>query len=260
MVSSVVQFIRSLERDLKLWPENCRPWFRGESGKVEPLTPKVADIQPNEEMFLLQSFRRKAGGLFLNTPQRENETDLWLFLAQHYGVKTRLLDWTEGALIALFFAVNRGNSNPRVYMLNPHRLNNLASEKLKTKIDYPNFPLSWGNRDGGNIWLAWALKEDRDKHPDIGLDLPIAIPATYRDHRMIAQRSCFTIHGKSLRGLDVLLSDAIPNISEYLITYKINSKASSKITKQLFYLGISAATIFPDLDNLSRDLNYEVSS
>jgi hypothetical protein len=260
MISSVVQFIKSLERDLKLWPENCRPWFRGESGKVEPLTPKVADIQPNEEMFLLQSFRRKAGGLFPNTPQRENETDLWLFLAQHYGVKTRLLDWTEGALIALFFAVNRGNSDPRIYMLNPHRLNNLASEKFKTKIDYPNFPLSWGNRDGGNIWLAWALQEERDKHPDIGLELPIAIPATYQDHRMIAQRSCFTIHGKSLRGLDVLLSDAIPNISEYLITYKISSKASSKITKQLFYLGISAATIFPDLDNLSRDLNYEVSS
>jgi hypothetical protein len=259
MITSVVQFIKSLERDLKLWTKDSKPWFRGESGKVKPLTPKVADLDPNEEMYLLQSFRRKAGG-FANTPHRESETDLWLFLAQHYGVKTRLLDWTEGALIALFFAVNRGNPNPIVYMLNPHRLNDLAAEKFKTHIAPPNFPLSWGNRDGGNIAIAWASLEDREKHPDMGLELPIALPATYQDHRMIAQRSCFTVHGKTLLGLDILLGDKTPNISDYLVTYKISSRASDRITKQLFYLGVSASTIFPDLDNLSRDLNYEVSS
>ena len=258
MINTVVQFIKLLEHDLKLWPENSKPWFRGESGNAMPLTPKVADLAPDEEMYLLQSFRRKAGGL-ANTPQRESETDLWLFLAQHYGVKTRLLDWTEGALIALFFAVNRGNPNPRVYMLNPHRLNNLATEKFGTHIDPPNFPLSWGNRDGGNIARAWANHKNREKN-NLGLELPIALPATYQDHRMIAQRSCFTVHGKSLLGLDILLSDKTPNITDYLVKYKINSKASNNIAKQLFYLGTSASTIFPDLDNLSRDLNYEVSS
>lgn len=257
MITNVVQFIKSLDRDLKSWPENSKPWFRGESGNAKPLTPKVADLHPNEEMYLLQSFRRKAGG-FANTPQRESEIDLWLFLAQHYGVKTRLLDWTEGALIALFFAVNRGNPNPRVYMLNPHSLNNLAAKKFKTEIEPPNFPLSWGNRDGENIALAWALEKDRTD--DIGLELPIALPATYQDHRMIAQRSCFTVHGKSLIGLDMLLNDKALNISDYLVTYKISPSRSPEITKQLFYLGISASTIFPDLDNLSRDLNYEVSS
>jgi len=256
MITNVIQFIEAVEHDLDRWPAYSRPWFRGESGKTKVLTPKVADIQPIEEMYLLQSFRRKAGGLFTKTPQREGETDLWLFLAQHYGIMTRLLDWTEGALIALFFAVNRGNSNPRVHMLNPHRLNNLSGENIVP----PNYPLTWGNREGGNIWLAWALPEERAKNSKMGTELPVAIPATYQDHRMIAQRSCFTVHGKSLLSLDTLLEKAVSDKSKILITYKISAKASPQITKQLYYLGVSASTIFPDLDNLSRDLNFEVSN
>jgi len=190
MIKSTIEFITSIQKDLKNWDPRTKPWFRGESGSEAPLCPKIAKYTAEQENHFVQSFWRKAGGL-ANTPHR-NETDMWLFLAQHYGVPTRLLDWTEGALLGLYFAINRRNPNPKVYMLNPYRLNELA---MGISSDYLNYPLSWGKNKPGyeNIALAWE-----HRNPERGFLLPVAIPATYQDHRMIAQRSCFTVHGQSL--------------------------------------------------------------
>ena len=60
-------------------------------------------------------------------PMREH-TDQWLFLARHAGLPTRLLDWSEGALIALHFALK--DPNPVVWMLNPLDLNDLSYTSL----------------------------------------------------------------------------------------------------------------------------------
>lgn len=263
MIRNVLSFIRAIEKDIKNWSPNTRPWFRGESGADwPPLTPKVAKWTADQENYLLQSFRRKAGGL-ANIPPRENHTDLWLFLAQHYGIDTRLLDWTEGALIALYFAVNRKNPKPKVYMLNPYKLNDLAITKYNDMnpirkielIEPPNFPLTWpGDKFGHqNIALAWELRKESN-----GQELPIAVPATYQDHRMIAQRSCFTIHGKRLESIQNIIRDLGENVSDYLVVYEFRQADCKNITHQLSYLGISQSSIFPDLDNLGKDIGNEI--
>ena len=61
------------------------------------------------ENALLQMFRTRASGFHDAVPMREH-TDQWLFLARHAGLPTRLLDWSESALIALYFALR--NLNP----------------------------------------------------------------------------------------------------------------------------------------------------
>jgi len=138
MIRSTIELITAIQTDRKKWNPRTKPWFRGESGNDPPLCPKIAKYSTEQENYLVQSFRRKAGGL-ANTPHR-GETDKWLFLAQHYGVPTRLLDWTEGSLFALYFAINRSHPNPRIYMLNPFRLNELAMEQPS---DYLNYPITW---------------------------------------------------------------------------------------------------------------------
>ena len=164
--------------DRKAWPPETPLWFRGESKEGSSLRPKIAGFTAEQENYFLQTFRRKSGGL-ANTPLR-GETDKWLFLAQHYGIPTRLLDWSEGALLGLFFAINQRNSEPRLFMLNPHRLNELALPGYVA--DFLNYPLSWGKDKPGywNIALAWEQRNVANAS-----DIPIAIPAIYQDQRMI---------------------------------------------------------------------------
>ena len=162
MIKTVTDFISAILIDLREWGSGIKPWFRGESGKGPNLCPKIASYKHNQENYFLQSFRRQAGGLG-NVPPREH-IDEWLFLAQHYGVPTRLLDWTEGALHALYFAINRGKGNCRVYMLNPRKLNSEAGV-LTYGLNYPlSFGGSFGSLYIANAWQnRHLIEEERRK-------------------------------------------------------------------------------------------------
>lgn len=283
MIKNITEFIDTINNDLSKWPPKTRPWFRGESGKGQSLCPKITKYEANQENHLLQSFRRQAGGLS-NVPFREH-IDMWLFLAQHYGVPTRLLDWTEGALMALYFAINRAEYeyDPRVYMLNPRRLNEFAG----IKTNELNYPLSFGNTVSElYIQLAWQnrdvgldkiiqdseerLKQNQqnrdtdkikiylDTLKKLNLKIPIAFPAIYQDYRMISQRSCFTIHGEALKPIEEILKENKIELLGCLFTYNIDVRERSTILRHLNILGISAATIFPDLDHLAEDLRFEI--
>ena len=281
MIRSVTDLISSIKENLTRWDTGTKPWFRGESGDKPSLRPKIAEFDHHQENYFLQSFRRKAGGL-ANVPFRDH-IDMWLFLAQHYRVPTRLLDWTEGALHALYFAINRRNKNPRIYMLNARRLNDLAGAKTNP-LNYPltfdtpfstiYIQLAWLNRDLEKI--KRSIKERLQRFPQnqtqeqikkgkeaidaLNVKIPIAFPATYQDQRMIAQRSCFTIHGESLSSIQDILKESNIDLSECLIEFKIDPQETDTLMKELNFLGISSATIFPDLDHIAEDLSFEVNS
>jgi hypothetical protein len=80
-------------------------WFRGHANKNWALSPSISRGRTDpivDEFRFFKQFKQDAARVIANPPTDEWG---WLFLMQHYGVPTRLLDFTENPLVALFFAV-----------------------------------------------------------------------------------------------------------------------------------------------------------
>ena len=267
-VNSVEALISEIKNDYAAWGTTTFPWFRGEPNNVPmPLLPRLYRATKHgrlhNENRLLQHFRMKAPTLgLLNTPPR-NHTDEWLFLAQHVGLATRLLDWTEGLFVALYFALLE--KQPAIWMLDPVELNRISS---KEPMDDNQFLLTWFSPENapvtkadlvaltqqsgapqamqiniGNLNIRGAWQLDR-----VGTDLPFAIHPTSIHPRMSTQKSCFTIQGKRKDSLSSLVGPRL------LKKYVVHKNSVEDMRNDLRMMGITHSTVFPDLDNLAKDL------
>jgi hypothetical protein len=86
--------------------------FRGITDEGHELIPSIGrntkdntkgDISSLEDA-LLSGFKRLTAPIVQPAPSYDWE---WLFLAQHYGLPTRILDWSTNPFVALFFAAER---------------------------------------------------------------------------------------------------------------------------------------------------------
>ena len=110
----------------------------------------------------------------------------------------------------------------------------------------------------GEIQDEAQLKKELEAIQKIKLEVPMAFPATYQDQRMIAQRSCFTIHGALLEPMEGILKKNSINVEDCLFVYSIEGTSRKSLLNDLSFLGVSAATIFPDLDHLAEDLRLQI--
>lgn len=250
MIQSVEEFIVVVRQDSEPWPPEQSRWFRGEPAGDTPLVPSLYRRAGGaaRENQLLQTFRARAAAFGIDyLPDRE-KIDEWLFLAQHAGLPTRLLDWSESALIGLYFALKK--DKPIVWMLNPHHLNHFAwgSPQGADPNNRREVPLAWHrpappeiNPAAENVCGAW--EEDVP-----GVPLPVAVHPSYVHSRLRAQRGCFTIHGKKKESLHALVSATV------LKRYEVDPAHRSAMMRDLATLGVTEVVAYPDLDGLARDL------
>lgn len=230
-----------------------KSWFRGHSNVCNELTPRIFRrefaIQRNAMQFersIIEHFKRESPVLYNGELPGKDDDVEWLFLMQHHGTPTRLLDWTESPLIALYFVVcDDQNEDGEFWVMYPEALNALShlvgiSLPRSSEVGF----LAREHVYDDPLRMAKNLKR---KVPEC----PIALKPPLKFNRMISQLSTFTIHPIPKEGVTIteLLFD-----ERYLVRYIVPSAAKRRLHQDLAALGVTRRTLFPDLDGLSKSI------
>ena len=211
--------------------------YRGQGDVSWPLLPKAG----RPEYFLAATDFWEARGQFSSDLGRfghwrenaiafcqhlpENDFECLAF-AQHYGLATRLLDWTENSLVALYFAVEeQSQTDGAVFCYFQSSIvdsEKATFERLKQVATYKPRPFDRRILAQGGVFSYHP-------NPKIALE---AKPLTEQENKFDSS------------GLD-------------LIVIRISWKIKPALKRMLNDIGISRKILFPDLDGLSNFVNWE---
>jgi hypothetical protein len=247
-VESVAAFVETIVVFDREWKT---AWYRGQGDSGWDLKPRLYRLKKPDEGEIRIDFERV--GIQLAQREPGDKWD-WYFLMQHYGAPTRLLDWTDGALLALYFAAkdnlkqrelrkkaSRPACDAAVWVLDPAWLNSVS---IKTKLIFL--------KDSREVKSYLPFPFRKKKRPK----LPISIDPPHVDRRLAAQRSHFTLHGIVPLGLEAAKRKSRPSRLRRIV---VDGSKSDEMLEQLAACGISETTVFPDLEGLGREVQYDWS-
>jgi FRG domain len=233
-ISTIEEYLSLIKKSKEesLSKENSRDFlFRGQTVD-SPLMPKLSRLNAKGDLLqveriLLQEFKR-SNPLLIGEHHPMNDWD-YLSLGQHYGLPTRLLDWSNNALTALWFAA--------------------------TDNSLPAAP------EGGYsiVWVLMPVAEDyavdiEEVHPFDMQQTKIVQPRIIRQ-RINNQSGVFSITSSEELAEHSHMDDT-DSYRDKLIKVKIPNEFNRDILNDLSTLGVNAFTIFPELDGLCSYLQW----
>lgn len=195
----------------------------------------------------------------------EGDIATWLEIAQHFGVPTRLLDFTENPLIALYFACSGSPQNDAsVWIINEPAYNekffyessiiqasksqNVVTQIISQEIVWNDYQQHFGNPQ--YIQRPWIYKPH------------------YRVERMNLQSSIFMIWGADRRPLTAFFTN-----NEYMVESQPNNpkqgtichidvvtEYKNKLLRQLDLLGINEKFVYPGINGVGHYIRKKYSS
>ena len=218
------------------------------------------------EYEILSHFRKEASGLLTHISPKDDFT--WLQYAQHYGVPTRLLDFTANPLVAMYFCCqSESETDGVVWIINTVTFESWSTNEIICGNMGPDYTreaiinsimremrgeFDWGKVNG----------EPREKK-----ELPIMFIPPYIDQRMSAQSSRFLLWGNKQVALENMIeSDNEMQLCQgvrldrkddqrFLAKIAIPSQCKHSIMKELDLLNINDKSIFPGLDGIGKYIN-----
>jgi hypothetical protein len=222
--------------------------YRGHSKSCYKLKPKVGrpliyagktlTLKKSSEISLLHRFRRRA------YPQVERTITAGeaIFIAQHHGLPTRLLDWTANALFALYLACFEYHTDDaKVWAMlrqpdQEHNVDAFELAQIRTELKLFNYRKSGGPSDD-------AIKI---VHP------------IFNTARILAQDGAFTIHSHPKKSLEDDYDGREFNEKNLdilrLYWWHVPKTSKEKIIRGLSGLGITHRSVYPDLDGIAKSL------
>lgn len=207
-------------------------------GGITPAHSKVA-----LERHIFRNFQRYSRPYL--TQQMGSDWEL-LVTAQHYGLPTRLLDWSYSPLVAMHFAT-----------LDEHEGGDRVVWRLDWKLVHEHFhldELAFLAQDLDNVLQEHGIDNlwqffEHDSH-DKAFVCMLEPPAL--DARIVTQSATFTLSSDKTQSLDNILRQH--NLSAALTRFVVPQSRIHHVRDQLDMCGLDERRLFPDLGGVADQM------
>jgi hypothetical protein len=224
-------------------------WFRGSALRAKNLQPSLyrhptantTDDFESLERRLIDWFKERSMPHVAQQPGTEWEV---LFLMQHYGFPTRLLDFSESPLAAAYFAVTdakKAGAEGAIWVLEPVTWNRAAfGRTLVNPVPSISSPDLQGHLPITMVGSTGRIQQQ----------YPVAMRGIHNSRRIVVQQGVFVIYGSSTSPMEVLHAEDRFS-ADSLRQMSIPIAKLADVSQELTRLGYTESSMFPGLETLA---------